>query len=230
MNNLFSIRTAVGGGVLIVALALGFTTWRQEHKSVEALAAVTPAAGEKKITQMINPSAAAPAAEAAAGDNSATAVLDADGNKTPWSTRCQNMPGADGQPVRQHCEAFQRLSYVPKDGDKTKIQRVMEMAIGFMPDGGKKARAVMVLPLGINVQKDVDLQIDDKDVLSYKIRFCDAGGCVGLLELDAGQIKKLRAGHKLGIQAELAMSDKKLSLQISLEGLDAALEKVKPKA
>lgn len=198
--NLLNTRTALAVGTLFVAVAVGVAMMPQAGQSRESAAALA---------------ALAPASGAA-------------GNGEAWAQRCDDIKNGE-ETVGQYCEIYQRLSVMQKDADPATAQRLAEFAIGYPPGEKGKARGAMILPLGILVDKKVKIAIDDKDAMEFAIRYCDNGGCVGILDLNAALLDRLRKGKEMTVKTEAA-NGQDVNIGMSLQGFGAALEKVKPRA
>jgi invasion protein IalB len=136
-----------------------------------------------------------------------------------WAVRCEQ-----GKNKNKYCEAFQRLAMTQK-GDKTP-KRVAEFAVGYLDNTNKTSpRAAIVLPLGIMVDQPLELQIDGKDKLAFRIRNCLADGCYAMVALQPKHIDLMKNGKQINIRA-LAPTGQKLDIIMSLVGFKAALGKL----
>lgn len=140
-----------------------------------------------------------------------------------WTKRCQDLKSADGKKTTHYCEIFQQLSMKEKDG---KLQRVLEFGIGY-PPGEKKARGVLILPLGVMLEQPMSLTIDGKDEVKFTIRYCTADGCFAFLILSEEFLEKLGKGEKLSLNGT-AMNGQDLHIMMALTGFGKALAQVKP--
>ena len=145
-----------------------------------------------------------------------------------WANRCDEMKDKDGKVAGKYCEAFQRLSVVAGEGEKKQMQRVAEFAIGYPPADKGKAGAVFILPLGVIVDGDIKVQIDEKDVMKFRVRYCDNGGCAAILKLDNSIIDKMKKGKVMTVKAQSLGGP--FDVPFRLDGFGPALEAVKPKA
>lgn len=146
-----------------------------------------------------------------------------------WANRCDDLPAQDGKPAAKYCETFQRLSIVSGEGDKQQAQRVAEFAIGYPPADKGKASAVMILPLGIVLDSDIKVQIDEKDAMKFRVRYCDAGGCAAVLKLDNGVVDRMKKGKSLTVKAQ-AYTGPAVDLTFRLDGMASAVDAIKPKS
>ena len=145
-----------------------------------------------------------------------------------WANRCDELKDKDGKATGKYCETFQRLSVVSGEGDKKQAQRVAEFAIGFPPADKGKASGVLILPLGVVVDSDIKIQIDDKDVMKFRVRYCDGGGCAAIMKLDGSLIEKMRKGKVMTVKA-VAFSGAPVDVPFRLEGLGDMLDAARPK-
>ena len=154
------------------------------------------------------------------------AIASSDGKA--WANRCDELKDKDGKPAGKYCETYQRLSVVNGEGDKKQAQRVAEFAIGFPPADKGKASGVLILPLGVVVDSDIKIQIDAKDVMKFRVRYCDAGGCAAIMKLDPSLIDKMRKGKVMTVKA-MAFNGSPADVPFRLDGLSEALEAARPK-
>lgn len=128
-----------------------------------------------------------------------------------WITRCETTEaGAKGP-----CEIFQRL-LVKESG-----QRVAEFAIGYPPNG--IARGAVVLPLGIMLDEDIYLQIDDGPRFSFKVRYCTQSGCYAFLDLNPEIIDMMKKGGEATFHFNV-MDGSPMAIDLSLSGFTKALQ------
>lgn len=163
------------------------------------------------------------------GQSQEKAAAPAAADENAWANRCEDLK--EGEKVTgKYCEAFQRLSVMQKDADPKTAQRLAEFAIGYPPADKGKPRGVMILPLGIIVDEKVVIEIDGKESMKFAIHYCDQAGCVGLLELNAGLLDKMRKGQAMTVKTK-ANNGQPLQIGMSLKGLGDALDKAaKPKS
>lgn len=146
-------------------------------------------------------------------------------NDMIWVKRCDDIK--DGEKVTgKYCEAVQSLSVVKKDADPSTAQRVAEIAIGYPPGNKGKPSAAVILPLGVLVQNDVELDIDGTKLLTFNIRFCDNGGCIGILDLRDSDVEQLRKGKELTLKSQV-VTGQPLVVTLSLTGLPNILDEIK---
>lgn len=130
-----------------------------------------------------------------------------------WITRCQGEEGPDNQP----CEIFQRL--LVKDTG----QRIAEFAVGYPADGQGYARGVAVLPLGIILDEDIAMQIDDGPRFSFKVRYCTQSGCFAFLDLNPDIVDMMKKGGDATFYFHI-LNGEPMSINLSLNGFTKALE------
>jgi invasion protein IalB len=140
----------------------------------------------------------------------------AEANKPPqlWFSRCNKA----SEDAKEYCEIYQRL--VVKETN----QRMVEFALGY-PEGSQTARGVIILPLGIVLPKNLEVQIDDGELMKAQIHYCMRGGCFALLNLDDTTINMLKKGNEMTL-AFYAMGGKRIAVKISLQGFTKALKGV----
>lgn len=147
--------------------------------------------------------------------------------KEAWATRCEKVKLDEKKPEQDYCEVFQNLSMVKKGEDgKQSAQRLAEFAIGYPPNQ-KKARGVLVLPLGVLVEEAMSMQIDGKQDVSFRVRYCTPEGCFAFLTMPDSVLDKMSKGEKLTVKGK-AFTGQNLEIVISLAGFSKALAKVKP--
>jgi invasion protein IalB len=138
--------------------------------------------------------------------------------KNPWSVRCNEL--AEGEEVseakRGRCEVYQRL-VMAESG-----QRLAEFAIGF-PEDQENARGVVIMPLGILLNPGVQMMIDDGDPFTFKVRYCNQGGCFAYLSLSEEVLKMLKKGNEASFLF-MEPGGKTVRVNMSLMGLTKALK------
>lgn len=148
--------------------------------------------------------------------------------KDAWLTRCDKVKLEEKAPEQEYCEAFQNLSVV-KENKETKAkttQRLAEFAIGF-PPGQKKPRGVLILPLGVLVEENMQMTIDGKNDVNFRVRYCTPDGCFAFLTMPDSILEKMSKGEKLMLKAK-AFTGQNVEIVMSLSGFSKALAKVKP--
>lgn len=133
-----------------------------------------------------------------------------------WQVRCS----AEENDPKRECEIFQRL--VTTEGG----QRVAEFAVGF-PKEEPHARGVVILPLGILLTDDIEMQIDDNEKFRFKARYCTNQGCFSFIALEDKLLDMLKKGSRAKIECK-AFNGKPININMSLEGFTASLKKVSP--
>ena len=87
------------------------------------------------------------------------------------------------------------------------------------------ARGIISLPLGILLQKDMQMRIDEEPPFSFKVRYCDPNGCYAYLNLDETVLEKLRRGGKTVLTFE-SVKPQKVQIELSLKGFAKALKEI----
>jgi invasion protein IalB len=103
-------------------------------------------------------------------------------------------------------------------------QRLLAVEIGMQGNG---AVATLLLPFGILFDSGVTPQIDDQPPMgALRFRTCLPTGCIVVLPIDQVTLDRLRAGTslKLGV---MTAANTPLTFQVSLNGLTAALNRLK---
>ena len=133
-------------------------------------------------------------------------------NKESWNVRCSAEKGVAGR----ECEVYQRL-VVAKSG-----QRIAEFAVGFpkdKPDG----RGVIILPLGVLLNDNMEMQVDSGQKFKFKPRYCTTEGCFSFINLDQSVLDLLKKGTEIELTTK-AMSGKDIKIKMTLKGLSKALK------
>lgn len=129
---------------------------------------------------------------------------------TGWNKRCEAKD-------KKKCEIFQQLV------EANSKSRVAEFAIS--PETAKGASGVIVLPLGILLEKGVGMQIDNGKIYRFNVRYCTAAGCFAYVNLE----KTLMTSMKSGGTAKfifLAGNGQNVNLLLSLKGFNKAIEQL----
>lgn len=149
-------------------------------------------------------------------------------NESAWIKRCDDL--RDGDKITgQYCEIVQSLYVTQEGADPSSAQRLAEIAIGYPPNQKGKASAVAVLPLGIMLEEKAELLVDNSRVLSFKFRYCDNGGCAAFFDMSESDLNKLRKGKELSFKTQAA-TGQELMITLSLAGVSAMLDQIKPKS
>lgn len=193
-------KISIALAVLIIVSALVFAMRPTANEIHGETAPLTADAGLSLSREAVASDAQAPQQSAAAAGQA-------------WQVRCSETEAAG-----RHCEAFQRL-VVRESG-----QRLVEFAIGFPPET-EIARAVIILPLGILVNQDTMVQVDERDPLRADVRYCTPDGCFATLDLDADRLASLRDGRELLVKSR-AQTGQNLLIKMSLQGISAALNEL----
>lgn len=167
-------------------------------------------------------SAQASAAEAAAAQEPAAGGSDSETKSAdsitpsnvpdkPWLERCSKEP--------KHCEIVQRL-LVKESG-----QRFAEFAIGY-PEGKGEARGVLILPLGILLEKGVQIKVDENPAFNVNVRYCAPQGCMAFLNMREELIAQMKGGTSALISFQNAQGQT-LNMPITLKGFTEAVNALK---
>lgn len=133
-----------------------------------------------------------------------------------WSKRCnESQKGSENQ--KPNCEIFQILTVT-----KTK-QKFLEFALGY---GGNpaSANAVIVLPLGLQLNKGGLLQIDKQEGgEKFSLETCLPSGCVARFKIKPEFLKGMMGGQNLYISI-VDTHGKVMKIKLSLQGFDTTLK------
>ncbi len=127
-----------------------------------------------------------------------------------WSVRCNDN--------KDYCEVYWRAVNAETG------QRVAEFAIGY-PEDSKAARGVLILPLGVLLTEELQMQVDAGQPFKFKVRYCDAGGCVAFLNLNDQLLGVLRAGSTATVKMK-SFQGQDVNIGIPLTGLKRTLEQI----
>ena len=137
----------------------------------------------------------------------ATSLREAHGD---WTVGCS----LQGQPATKVCSLGQEQT------DGRTNQRVL--AIELRAISKDAARATVVLPFGLDLQKGMTLQVDDaKAAGPWPIRTCLPIGCLADSEIDAATLAALGKGTSLKLNLT-ADGGKEMTFSVSLKGFAGA--------
>ncbi|MDR2874536.1 MAG: invasion associated locus B family protein [Methylobacillus sp.] len=149
-----------------------------------------------------------------------------------------NLPGGASS-VRETYDDWMVSCATPQDKDKqtTKICAIAQeqsdsqsrqrvLLVELLPGKGS-AKATLVLPFGLDIQKGVTLQLDDGKVgATQRFRTCFPIGCVVELTLDSATLAAYNKGKQLKINATAAAAEgsagKDVAFSVSLKGFQTA--------
>ncbi|HTJ57266.1 MAG TPA: invasion associated locus B family protein [Devosiaceae bacterium] len=155
--------------------------------------------------------ASTPAMAAPSLPGGASSLSEAHGD---WSVGCAVQGQGDASKLA--CNVSQRQL------DKANQRQVL--AIELTPAAGT-ARGVLAMPLGMELDKGVVLQVDaGKSTPAQPYATCIAAGCIVPVNFDAANLKLLRTGKTLNVLAAAA-NGKPIKLAVPLTGLPAALDR-----
>jgi invasion protein IalB len=156
-----------------------------------------------------------------------------------WVVRCEG-GGHMRKSSSQKCEVFQRL--VGSENGR----RIMEIAISFVAvapsknegiagvkvapesvsaSNARQARAVIVTPLGIDLRKGVNFNVDKNFRHAMNVRYCVEEGCFAYLTLPRNKLEQMSSGFE-GQVTFTMMDGQEISLPVSMKGLTAALQAI----
>jgi invasion protein IalB len=182
---------------------------------IAALAAVAmsivPAAAQRPAAQA--PTAQTPAAQAPAAQAPAqNAPMPSDGG-TGWRVECAN----DGKAL--DCQTVNKVS------QRESGQVVTAVAIRVPPDT-KKPVLMVQLPLGIQVNQQVSVQVDEGKAERYPIQTCAQNGCFVAVPVADPVIGALRGGKNLKVAFQ-SVTSQTITVTMPLGGFALAYDKIK---
>jgi invasion protein IalB len=131
-----------------------------------------------------------------------------------WQLNCQIEAGA---PVCSVSQAQRQT-----EGNQ------LVLAVELRPAAGGAATGSLVMPFGLHLASGVALQIDERSrsgVLPYST--CLPIGCLVPVTFDATALDGLRAGTELKLLATAEDGGQEVTLNVSLLGLSAALDRAR---
>jgi len=132
-----------------------------------------------------------------------------------WTSHCDK-PATKDAP--KYCEVANAL--VMKDSH----MQVATFAVGFPDKNSKTARGAVVLPLGILVQQDVIMNVDDsKTPFTFRVQYCTPGGCFSYINLSPAVIEDMKKGSKAHFSFA-AVGPQKIDIAFSLSGFGKTMK------
>ncbi len=190
----------------------------QQNKNIAKLVAAVLAVGALGYAIYANAAGSGAEAAAAAPKTNTASFAPADIKGDAWLVRCNDKKPEEVTEKRGKCEIFQQQTI------KESGQRLVEFAIGF-PAETKEARGILILPLGIQLQKDVSMSLDGGDSFNVKIRYCLENGCFAYMSLTDEVLAKMKKAGKATVGIESA-DGRKINLELPLTGFGKALDQV----
>lgn len=133
-----------------------------------------------------------------------------------WSVRCPE--GADRKKAPRSCEVFQRLQ-VQQSG-----MLVSELAVGF-PKGRETARAAVILPLGVLLEKGIVMKVDEGRPVPVKVEYCTNGGCYAFMDIKNETLEEMKKGKAAHFLFK-ALGGQNVDLATSLSGFGKVLKEI----
>lgn len=123
-----------------------------------------------------------------------TAARAADAPAQPaWNGRCV----APARSAPADCRMEQRLV-------AQETGQMLSLAVVEVPGETREPTLQLLLPTGLSLTDGVSLAIDDHEALPLPLQFCDAGGCLARLDVDASLLERMKKGREMVIQATSA--------------------------
>ena len=190
--------------------------------------------GQPLAAQTTDPTPDAPATEAPATDAPTEPVPDPDAlslgeevaaepavytksEHGPWQLNCEQATG--DRP--ETCQLYQLL----KDTNGT---AVAEISVVALPAGQDAVMgATIITPLETLLTENLTIAVDGAKAKRYPFTFCAAIGCVARVGFVAAEVDGFKKGSKATVSiVPVAAPDKKVSVDISLEGFTAGFDAV----
>ncbi len=87
------------------------------------------------------------------------------------------------------------------------------------------ANAILVTPLGTNLEQGIFLQVDDiLPQRNYRINYCLQNGCVARMAFFGSEVEEMRNGQEMVLTLFAYNSDQPLGYSISLDGFTRSFE------
>ena len=134
------------------------------------------------------------------------------GAEAAWNKRCDKS--------HKICEITQ--SVIVKESGA----RIMEFTIGYPEDANGEARGIMLLPLGILVDRQLMLKIDTGNNYAFNVRQCTKSGCFAYIDVKDELLSAMRKGNKLKISF-VTMQGQNVLMELSLKGFTKALKSIR---
>ncbi len=145
--------------------------------------------------------------------SSAALAAPEDGQKFgDWTARCESDPNNPAAGTR--CFVFQSVVDTEKD------QPVMMFAVSRQPD----PRAVIVLPLGIDLRSGIEMTVDEDYAKRHPFTLCVQDGCQSHVKMDESLVGNFKRGLKGSIAFRALPGGQVVRVPFSLKGFTAALK------
>jgi len=128
-----------------------------------------------------------------------------------WTARCESDPNNPAAGTR--CFVFQSVIDTEKD------RPVMMFAVSQEPD----TRAVIVLPLGIDLRSGIEMTVDEAYAKRHPFMFCIQDGCQSHVKMDESLVGSFKRGIKGSIAFRTLPGGQIVRVPFSLKGFTAAL-------
>ena len=128
-----------------------------------------------------------------------------------WTARCESDPNDPAAGTR--CFVFQ--SVVDTEQDRP----VMMFAVSQEPD----IRAVIVLPLGVDLRSGIEMTVDEDYAKRHPFIFCIQDGCQSHVKMDESLVGNFKRGLKGSIAFRTLPGGQVVRVPFSLKGFTAAL-------
>ena len=128
-----------------------------------------------------------------------------------WTARCESDPNNPAAETR--CYVFQSVV------DTEKNRPVMMFVVSRQPE----VRAVIVLPLGIDLRSGIEMTVDENYAQRHPFTICAPDGCQSYVKMDESLIGNFKRGLKGSIAYRTRPGGQVVRVPFSLKGFTAAL-------
>lgn len=116
-----------------------------------------------------------------------------------------------------------------KDGETKAVGKLLTVTISST-GSNEKPVMLMSLPLGVNLQAGVTMQVDQDAAMQAPYEQCIKKGCIVRSALTEEILEKLKKGSNLRVSVLAIGSKKTLDMKIDLTGFSNALKKIEASA
>ena len=135
-----------------------------------------------------------------------------------WKKLCEPTPDK----AMQVCFGFQKVSHT-----ETKAQ-LLQAVVGYFRTDRADPTLIVTIPLGAFLLPGLEIRTKGKKPIHSDFQYCFSNGCQAAIRLDSAKLDSLK---KEG-EAEVVFLDaghQRISVPLSLKGLPAVLEALKPR-
>jgi len=92
------------------------------------------------------------------------------------------------------------------------------------PSRGIAAAATVLVPLGIDLNEGLQMQIDQNPPRRYRLAYCDRSGCIAQLGFTLQELGWLKSGQKAMLYVRPHGTDSLVPIAVSLSGITAGYD------